>query len=54
VVACIEDRAFLAGYEHWAYLKEGLMMDTDFGGLVHYLPGHDEDMVLLHRAVHSS
>lgn len=41
---------YLSGREDWAYLKEGVMIDTDFGGLVHWT---DEactyELKLIHR-----
>ena len=40
---------YLAGAEDWAYLREGITIDTDFGGLVHYTTDVAEDFVLLER-----
>jgi len=44
VVACIDTAAYLPPHTHeqWGYLKEGVMIDTDFGGLVHY--PHQKDL----------
>jgi hypothetical protein len=36
VVACIDANDFLPGHDGWAYLQQGIMVDTSFGGLVHY------------------
>jgi hypothetical protein len=36
VVAAIDDASYLPGGEAWEYLGGGAMIDTDFGGLVHY------------------
>ncbi len=38
VVACIEDGIYLPPHskEQWGYLGRGVMIDTSFGGLVHY------------------
>jgi hypothetical protein len=49
VVACIESGDYLPGYEHWPYLLCGIMVDTDFGGLVHYTAEATDDLVLLRR-----
>lgn len=50
VVACIDSNDHLPGYDGWAYLKHELMVDTDFGGLVHYTSEATDELVLLHRA----
>lgn len=49
VVAAIDDKSYLPGGEDWEYLGSGAMIDTDFGGLVHY-EQDDEELVLLRRA----
>jgi hypothetical protein len=36
--------------EGWSYLKTGILVDTDFGGLVHYPNIAQEHIVLLSRA----
>lgn len=36
VIAAIDDRSYLPGGEDREYLGCGAMIDTDFGGLVHY------------------
>lgn len=50
VIAAIDDKSYLPGEEGWEYLGSGAMIDTDFGGLVHYQQGSDEELVLVHRA----
>jgi hypothetical protein len=49
VVACIDSNEYLHGYEHCSYLKHGIMVNTDFGGLVHYTSEATDELVLLHR-----
>ncbi len=38
VVANMDDHEYSSEHpkEQWSYLKQGVMIDTDFGGLVHY------------------
>lgn len=48
VIAAIDDKSYLPGGEDWEYLQSGAMIDTDFGGLVHY-PEDDEELVLVRR-----
>jgi hypothetical protein len=38
VVACIADGIFLHPHtkEQWTHLHEGVLIDTSFGGVVHY------------------
>jgi len=38
VVACIEDGIYLHPHtkEQWTHLSKGVLIDTSFGGLVHY------------------
>jgi hypothetical protein len=38
VIACIAEALCLPTHspDEWAFLKGGVMIDTDFGGLVHY------------------
>ena len=50
VVACMDRGEYLPGSEQWAYLEQGIMVDTDFGGLVHYTADAMDDMVLISRA----
>jgi hypothetical protein len=49
VIASMDLGEYLPGHEQWAYLKEGVMVDTDFAGLVHYTPDATDDLVLLKR-----
>jgi hypothetical protein len=52
VVGCIDTAQYCSPHSHaqWGYLGSGLMVDTDFGGLVHYPDGPEtEDIVLLRR-----
>lgn len=49
VIASMDTRRYLPGQEGWAYLGEGIMVDTDFGGLVHYTVETAEDFVLIGR-----
>jgi len=41
-----------AGYpiERWAYLRRGLLISTNYGALIHYPPGHKDELALLRRA----
>jgi hypothetical protein len=38
VVGCIEDGVYLAPHtkDQWTHLSHGVLIDTSFGGLVHY------------------
>ena len=49
VVACIDAGTFLPGHDGWDYLLGGIMVDTDFGGLVHYTVPLLEDLRLIER-----
>jgi hypothetical protein len=40
---------YLPGEESWSHLASGIMVDTDFGGLVHYTDELAEDLVLIQR-----
>jgi hypothetical protein len=50
VVFSVDDDQFnsLFPKEQWSYLEHGVMIDTTFGGLVHF-PENDEDLELLCR-----
>jgi hypothetical protein len=53
VVGCIPTKDYLEPHSHeqWGYLGDGVMVDTDFGGLVHFTGVEtDGDIVLLNRA----
>jgi hypothetical protein len=49
VIATMDTGKYLPGEEHWAYLASGIMVDTDFGGLVHYTSDTADDFVLIER-----
>lgn len=49
VVASMDTNKYLPDQEHWAYLGHGIMVDTDFGGLVHYTSDATDDLVFLQR-----
>jgi len=36
--------------EDWAYLGTGIVVDTNFGGFIHYPSGDHEHIVLIRRA----
>lgn len=44
VVACMDSGACLPGFDVWQYLGEGILVDTEFGGLVHYTELTCEDI----------
>ena len=46
VVASMDTSTYLPGYESWAYLAEGIMVMTDFAGLVHYTSQAMDRLVL--------
>ena len=52
VVACIDRNEYSQEHsrEHWSYLGKGIIVNTDFGGLVHYTDGAQEHMALVSRA----
>lgn len=52
VIALIDTKEYGSEYskEQWGYLKEGILIDTDFGGIIHYLNATDEKIILLKRA----
>lgn len=51
VVACIDSGQYSTQYSEndWAYLMEGALVDTDFGGLIHYKNSANEKIVLVKR-----
>jgi hypothetical protein len=53
IVACMDHDEYSESHprEQRSYLTQGIMVDTDFGGLVHYPDGEHERIVLLSRAV---
>jgi hypothetical protein len=50
VVASMDTKKYLPSQEHWASLGSGIMVDTDFGGMVHYTEEATDDLVLVQRA----
>ncbi len=36
--------------DRWAYLHTGILVDTTYGGLLHYPTGHRDEIQLLRRA----
>jgi hypothetical protein len=56
VVGCVEEGAYLPPHtaDQWGYLGTGVLIDTSFGGVVHYLDEESlafEPVVLLKRVV---
>lgn len=49
VVVCIDSGDYLPGHESWDYLKHGIMVDTDFGGLVYYTQDSVEHFMLVSK-----
>jgi hypothetical protein len=54
VVVSIDTGKHLPGYDGWACLREGIMVDTDFAGLVHYTAQTVSTIVMLERMAASS
>ena len=50
VVASMDTGQYLLEGETWAYLGEGIMVDTDFAGLVRYTMQATDAIELLERA----
>lgn len=49
VVASMDTSTYLPGYESWAYVAEGIIVMTDFGGLVQYTSEATDRLVLKTR-----
>lgn len=51
VVACMDTDEYSADFpkEEWSYLIKGIMVDTDFGGLVYYKDEEVEHITLIQR-----
>ncbi len=49
VLASMDTGKYLPGQESWAYLGIGIMVDTDFGGFVHYTQENTDALVLIQR-----
>lgn len=45
----MDTNEYFSGEENWAYLGMGIMVDTDFAGLVHYTSEAIDDFVLIRR-----
>lgn len=43
---------YFPGEEGWAYLERGIMVDTDFAGLVHYTEEGADELILVQRGAH--
>jgi hypothetical protein len=50
VIASMDTDRYLPGHEQWRYLGTGIMVDTDFGGLVHYTSESPDQLVLIRRS----
>lgn len=52
VVACLDRSEFSPAHpaDDWAYLATGILVDTSFGGLVHYPHPEEERILLIARA----
>jgi hypothetical protein len=51
VLACMDSRTCLPGFDDWQYLGEGILVDTEFAGLVHYTATTSEDIA--RRSTHA-
>jgi hypothetical protein len=51
VVACIDRGEYADAYPaaQWSSLGKGILVDTDFGGLVHYTDENSDCMILVKR-----
>jgi hypothetical protein len=51
VVACIDSGQYSKDYlkSNWSYLMSGVLIDTDFGGLIHYKNSASENITLVKR-----
>jgi hypothetical protein len=49
VVASMDTHNYLPGEEHWAYLGSGIMVNTDFAGMVHYTSDATDELLLVQR-----
>lgn len=50
VIACMDSDTYLPGAESWTYLRVGIIVDTDFGGRVHYTEEARDGLVVIRRA----
>jgi hypothetical protein len=53
VVACIDSGQYSKDHpeSNWSYLVLGVLIDTDFGGLIHYKESASENIALVKRGV---
>jgi hypothetical protein len=49
VLSCIDSDRHLPGADGWGYLITGIMVDTDFAGLVHYTDETRDEFELIQR-----
>ena len=49
VVASMDANKYLPGQEHWGHLGSGIMVNTDFGGMVHYTEEATDELVRVGR-----
>jgi hypothetical protein len=49
VVASMDTQRYLPGHEYWSHLPEGIVVDTDFAGLVHYTTDASDPLELIER-----
>ena len=52
VLACLDRSEYSLDYprDEWAYLQRGVLIQTDFAGLMHYAEIGDEHFALVSRA----
>jgi hypothetical protein len=50
VLASMDTKKYLPGNESWDYLGKGIIVDTDFGGPVHYTQEATDELVLIARS----
>jgi hypothetical protein len=49
VVASMDTQKYLPGAEHRAYHEQAVMVDSDFGGMVHHTAASTDELILLER-----
>ncbi len=50
VICCIDAGTSSPNFDQWGYLGVGIMVDTDFGGLVHYTEAAGDGLTLIERS----
>lgn len=50
LVCCIDAGPNSPNFDQWGYLGVGIMVDTDFGGLVHYTEAFGDGLTLIERS----